>query len=483
MAMINVLLHSGVLNATLWAVVLALVIVLARRRWQISSLWLIAVLGIGAVLTNGFALYKGYLLPLDIMQDVVSAKEFLAGRSLYPSDMSERINDCLDHEPEPLSLSRWWPSLGEKEIAARQEARKLHWVQAHPPIMTLFFTPIVLVLNVAGTYAALSLLSLAALVVSLVLLRSGLELKLTRGQLLALALVVLGWAPVANVLRTGQTGLLLCGLIVGGWHALRRGRPMLAGVAIGVAACLKLFPGLLLVYLLLRQRRAFVSGAATVVLLLTFTGAMAGWGVYGEYLATGRGVVHDYADRYNNLSLLGAIARAVGDVTSAQVIFLAAGAFIVAAVALLVFRAVRAEGGQQMDLEYALFVALMPLLSPITWDHYLVILLLPVAVLGRRVLAENRLGATGGWLTILLILAIPDTTFFWLGPIVQGRFGTFSNIIILQSFRTVAMIATCCWLARLIQFGQKEENLSSREGLLTASISRSAKPVESMPPA
>jgi hypothetical protein len=491
--MINVLLHSGLLNATFWAAVLAFVLLLvSRRRGQKTacaldlsrSTLLIVILGFGAVAADGFGLYKGYVLPLDIMQDIVSARECLEGRSLYPADMSKRIQECLDREPAPLSLMFWSPALYEKEIEARREARNLHWVQAHPPFMTLFFTPFVMCLGVSGTYAAISLLSLVTLGWSLVLLQRGLELNLSRRQSLALALAILGWAPVANVLRTGQTGLLLGGLIIGGWYSLRRGRPVLAGVAIGVATCLKLFPGLLLVYLLLRHRRAFLSAALTTVGLLAFTGAVAGWEVYREYLETGRGVVAEYASFTNNLSLLGSLARTLGEVELGRAIFLTLAFVIVAGLAYLMSsRITRAkQTHESLDLEYALCVMLMPLLSPITWDHYLVVLLLPLAVLGRRALAENAHGAMAAWLTILVILAIPDTTYFWLSPIVEEHFGPFWNSTVLQSLRTIAMAASCLWLACLIRTGQKSVGQRvAREESLPPCSNRTANAIESMP--
>lgn len=497
--MINLLLHSGLLNATFWAAVLGLALVLlARRRGPVSastpdlSRWtlVIAILGIGALAADLFGMYKGYVLPLDIMQDIVSAQELLEGRSLYPPDMSKRIQESLDREPEPFSLSRWWPALREKELEAREEARTLHWVQAHPPFMTVFFTPFVMCLGVTGTIAALSLLSLIALFWSFTMLQRGLELSLSRRQSIMLVLAVLGWAPVANVLRTGQTGLLLTGLIIGGWSSLRRGRSTLAGVAIGVATCLKLFPALLLGYLLLRHRRAFLSAALTIAVLLTATGIIAGWDAYREHFATGHGVVEDYAARNNNLSLLGVVTRAVGSSTGnladAQAIFLAGAMLLIAAAAWLVFRSAGKAGltREQMDLEYSLFVALMPLLSPITWDHYLVILLLPLAVLGRRTLLSSSNGARIAWLSLVVILAIPETTFYWMSPLVKDHLGVICDSILFQSLRTAAMLGTCVWLGTLIHVVQNSgDNPDPRGESSSNGKSRTSALVESIPSA
>ena len=52
-----------------------------------------------------------------------------------------------------------------------------------------------------------------------------------------------------------------------------------------------------------------------------------------------------------------------------------------------------------LDLEYSLFIALIPLLSPIAWDHYLVFLLLPHAASATH--ATNSTGKTTQRLTLI----------------------------------------------------------------------------------
>jgi hypothetical protein len=473
--MITVLIDSGFLNATLWAALLVLGLSLWVRGRQSGaipdpsrSLVFVVALGIGSGAYAAFGLYKGHVLPLDIMQDIVSAQEFLAGRSLYPAQekMSAQIQATLDNEPEPLSLSHWWPALREKEIAAREEARQLPWVQAHPPFMSLFFVPFVKCFGVTGTYFAISLLSLGALLVTLVLLRRGLDITLSPWQQAALFLVVLGWAPIVGVLRTGQLGLLLCALIVGAWYCLRCRRPILAGMAIGLATCLKLYPGLLLVYLLFRQHRAFVSAVGTIVVLLGYTGMAVGWDVFREHFVTAQQVVTDYAWYPNNLSLLGVLVRSIG--TSAEQLEIARGIFV--GVGLLIvgglgWALLRGKTGQsssslQLDVEYSLVIALIPLLSPITWDHYLVILLLPLAVLGRQVL-QRRSGYLTGFMSLIVLLAIPDTTFTWLS---QSLGSLWANVL-LQLMRPVVLAVLCLWLIRLIRAEDQSKVASSSDEL------------------
>jgi hypothetical protein len=465
--MLNLLLQSGALNLTFWAALLAFVVAaLARLRSAtrtdasrgypelFSSRLFLIVLAAGTLFSLTFGLYKGYVVPRDVMQDIVSAQQWLEGKSLYPDDMNELMQAAIAREEPQLSLVWWSPSLREREVRERHNALALHWVQAHPPLMTLLFVPFVAAFGVYGTYFCLSAASLAAVLFTLFLLGRGLPLKLTRQQMGVLVLAVLGWAPVVAVLRSGQSGLLLCLLLVVGWFALHHNRPVLAGAAIGVAVCLKLYPALLLIYLLLRQRRAFASALVTIGLLTLLTTALCGWQAYREHYATASGVVEEYAAYPGNLSLLGLLARSLpataGGLTVARGVALGVTVFVLAALGGLVLLPAKSERDNPtlLSLEYSLFICLIPLLSPVAWDHYLVILLLPLAVLGKRVLRPcSSWAAVLGFLGLLVVLAVPDTAFTWLAELAGEGIGRLASNWLLLSVRTVALAVLAAWLA------------------------------------
>src|SRR5438105_4091287 len=106
--MLRFLLNSGLLSVTLWAAVLTFLVVLVsglRSRaapplsvrpntplpgFLTTSLFL-GFLAAGMFFNLGYGLYKGYVAPRDLMQDIVSAQEFVAGRSLFPDRMNERM--------------------------------------------------------------------------------------------------------------------------------------------------------------------------------------------------------------------------------------------------------------------------------------------------------------------------------------------------------------------------------------------------------
>jgi hypothetical protein len=459
--MMNFLLNSGATNGTFWVVLAALVVSLwprarAIRPGRLASRAFLVLLALGTAFNLTFALYKGYVLPRDHLQDLVSAQEFLAGRSLYPDDLSRRMGDALEREPPRWSLGTVWPGQAEREREARHEVTSLHWVQAHPPLMSVSVAPLVAGLGISGTYAVLGLLSLAAAVLTLALLAHGLQLRLSRPQAATLLLLALGWAPLLHLVRSGQSGLLLGALVVAGWLCLHRQRPFLAGMCVGVACCLKLYPGLLLIYFLVRHRRAFLGGVLAAGALTLLVGVASGWHTYGEFWATSRGVVSEYAGYPNNLSLLAVLTRAVDGYGSLS--DLTRGLFAVLAMALLTGLAWLArpgvrgdeDGPRRLDLEYSIVLVLMVVLSPVSWDHYLVVLFLPLAVLARRALAEDAgRAALPCFLALLALLSVPDTAFTWLGEDLQRHVGLAACNLALLSLRTFALLGMCSWLASL----------------------------------
>ena len=464
--MIDLLLNSGLLSVTLWVALLILAAVLVS--WLrtpvaeqhipavpplVTTSLFVAFLAAGSFVSLGYGLYRAYISPRDLLQDIVSAREYLAGRSLFPDHMNELMRQAVAEESRPSPF--WWaPHFQEREARARDRTFTEHWVQAHPPVMTLFVAPFVAGVGILGTQVVVLLLSLAALALTLVLLGRGLEWQLARRQWLILVLAVLGAEPVVTSLRSGQTGLLLGALMVAGWYALKRGRPLTAGVAVGLATGLKLFPGLLLIYFLLRQRKAFVAAAGTLLVLALLVGTLTGWHTFAEYAATTRGVVDKYAQYPNNLSLLGLAARALeapGEASGKARVF-----FYLLAVAAVV-AACRVSGGprreedkRSLDYEYALFVALMPLLSPISWDHYLSVLLLPLAVLGTRALtATAPWPAALGFLGIVVVLLLPDTTFVYALPTLGTWIPRPLLTLLFLPLRTYALAGLSVWLGVL----------------------------------
>ena len=170
------------------------------------------------------------------------------------------------------------------------------------------------------------------------------------------------WPPAISAVQTGNLTIVLALLVALAWRA--RERAWLPGILIGVAIALKLFLWPLLVWLLaLRRFRATAAGAAIglaggVLLVLPFESL-------GDYVRLLNNLGEAFGRESYNL---------VGLLTKAH----AASRATASAVADVVGLAVLALAYVRRSLTLALAASLV--LSPIVWNHYFVLLVIPLAI-------------------------------------------------------------------------------------------------------
>ena len=440
--MLSQLLNSGSINTTFWFTLVAGTAL--ALRWQPSkhrvifgSLFMFLLLGTTANVCLAF--YRAYAVPRDILQDVVSAQEYLQGRPLYPPDMTERINVALaKEEPRPSLLSNW-PDLKKREEEQRREALTSHWVQAHPPFMTLFTAPFVKYLGILGTQIAFILIAVLALAGILWMIRIELFPEVSSGWFVVIGIALLGWDPVLTTMRSEQASLLLSGLLTTSWFLLRRGHPVGAGLVAALAVSLKLIPGLILLVLIMRRRKAFVAAIVGLAGIGLFTLVATSVQDHIDFVQTSRGVVQEYAAYSGNISLLGVLARGARDqgipFETARGAWLVIGLLIVTGFVWLLRRR-----QPSIEMKFALAMTLMPLLSPIAWDHYLTFLILPLAVPCQCV-------GVRAW-PLLLLFAVPDATFTWLLEQSTSAGCHRLAVWLLLPLRAIGLTVLAGWLVR-----------------------------------
>ncbi|SHH55768.1 alpha-1,2-mannosyltransferase [Jatrophihabitans endophyticus] len=148
----------------------------------------------------------------------------------------------------------------------------VHGLATYPP-----FAGIVFVATTPLPFAALTVLNLLATLATLawVCIAAGRLGGLDRGRAVTFGLLVAAagvWCePVAMTLQYGQLNLYLLALVL--WDVTRPPGSRLPGVGIGLAAAVKVTPGVFVVYLLLTRRfataaRAAVTFGATVAVSL-----------------------------------------------------------------------------------------------------------------------------------------------------------------------------------------------------------------------
>jgi hypothetical protein len=295
----------------------------------------------------------------DGLEDWDTARYFLRGKNPYaPASLAELGRHALGHPP---TAGFWCIPLAplEKEIAAE-------------------------VLDLANMFLlALSIYLCAR------------ELKLPAPA--AVGVLVWGWFLTTDGMtmhwHSVQTSAEVGFALVLGWVYLRRGAEIPAGIAVGVAATIKLFPGVLIVFLLVARRyRAFLAASATylaVAAVMTSTYGLRSW---QQFLVQQGGPQGFWVGHVRNASLQGVFLRTISPLcvssplpnTRTTLVAIVLSVLLLVLAALLsrrMLKHAREENYGSIDLPFALFSVLGTFLNPWIWEHYHVLLVQPVFVL------------------------------------------------------------------------------------------------------
>jgi hypothetical protein len=239
----------------------------------------------------------------------------------------------------------------------------------YPPPFVLLILPFASLDASVGTWIWIGLL-LAAFLAGVLLM----PVKPTIRWLIVL-LAGLSW-PFEYGLRLGQVGPLLFLLFAVGWRWLRDPRAVGASAAVG--ALIKLQPGLLLAWAALTRRWvALVVGLIVLaVAALVATVIAGGSNVWLDYVTILRNVSDPITTPHNFTP--GAVAYQTGVPAAVATWIQIISSVAVAGMA--IFAALRASP----VASFLATVIASQLLSPVLWDHYAMLLLLPVAFLLDR---------------------------------------------------------------------------------------------------
>lgn len=208
-----------------------------------------------------------------------------------------------------------------------------------------------------------------------------------RGRWLIVA-AAFAFPPVVGELVLGNVHLLLLGLLTLAWLGIRRGDSsgeLTAGIAVGLATAVKVFPGVLLIWFVLTRRyRAAAGVVVAVVALALLTLPITGiepWTQFPTVLAN----LSAPSDTTDTLAPTVWLAGLIG-FTPARVIVTLAGLGLLAFSALASTAGPRREGEaprvgyrhSPMTRSFAIAVTIAVLIAPALYHHYLALLVLPM---------------------------------------------------------------------------------------------------------
>lgn len=373
----------------------------------------------------------------DFYQYWAAAHDWQLGHSIY-RDLPSTVGDHASRLGRPL---------GESEAVLA--------VNAYPPSSTLFFLPAGY-LTCADAARAWRFILLAAYAATCLIVSC--ELFATTGRRALFGgsamLVLLGSPWLWHDISLANVGGVVLFLVVAAWACDRHGYHRASGVLAGVAAALKLFPALLLVYYFLTNRRAAKAMAATVSLVVLTTLGVFGfseWRTFAEKIAPGS---EAWVCWRNNLSVFGFWHRLFTGMAGRTghpdivpllrapglAVALSYGTFLL--LGLLTAKVVRAQG-RSSDLGFAACVVGMVLMNPLSWPNSL-----PLAAVGALPLLRTAVGDWRRELALSLLLLV-----LWVHPVVWWSRGhvpdtpyVFWQSATVLAVRTYALLVLFGWL-------------------------------------
>jgi hypothetical protein len=388
---------------------------------RVKGFWAIALIATFWVYAGAyrFTIANPYRLG-DFFQEWASGRNYFEGLPVYL--------------PQEIAA---WKYLGVRPDHTQQIFVR---VNGHPPPCVLVSLPLAK-LDYAAALGLWNALSLVCLLVAAALALR-LELGTCRTWLWLPVLTIALANPFAQHVILGQFAALMLLLIVAAVWAEETDRSALAGVLLGTAAAIKLFPALLFVYFLVHRKwRAIAAGGLAFACWHGACLALMGLETYEHFVRYSMPEVLRYRDFWLNYSITGMWFK-LFDCTSGQSLPLVhhpslanfgaqvTNGLLIAAAGYAVYcNRLRPEARRS---SLALLTAAMILTSPVAWDHYFLLLLWPLVRLGKDLRARSAAG----------IVFLAALFFLWLNPLVLYAYpSTAARILVVTSWPFYALLA------------------------------------------
>jgi alpha-1,2-mannosyltransferase len=230
----------------------------------------------------------------------------------------------------------------------------------------------------------------------------GIPVERRAGLTLLSTAVALASEPVLRTISLGQVDLLLMVLVV--WDVCQPDRRWWKGAGVGIAAGIKLVPLIFIPYLLLTRRYRQAAVAAATFALTIVIGFIAlpadssRWWLHGLFIGGSDHTDNRFA---GNQSLLAILVRAGSSAWHAE---WQAVAVVVAILGLVTAAMLDRSGHQVLGLLACALTGL--LVSPISWDHHWVWIILALPVLAHYAIQARGLAREALLWSAVVIVAL-----------------------------------------------------------------------------
>jgi hypothetical protein len=280
---------------------------------------------------------------------------------------------------------------------------------AHPPTSVLLALPLARFDYPDAVLGWNIITVIAFLVATIIVVR---ELSVSPRQLLPVLALLAFCHPLYGNIYQSQLTLPLTFLVTATWALERSNWPRAAGLLLGIAGSIKLFPAYLAVYYIARRQWQTVLAAVLSFLVLTLaTALLLGVDTYFDYIYTVLPNQTKFRSFTYNLSIAGFWYKLFDPVAAAGLVeplclspALARWGTLVSSLtvsAIVAAQAYRAKTGVQRDFAFSTASTAMLLVSPVTWDFSLPLLLMPIVTIAHHA----RIGRAH-WIIAALLVAL-----------------------------------------------------------------------------
>jgi alpha-1,2-mannosyltransferase len=271
--------------------------------------------------------------------------------------------------------------------------------------------------------------------------------------------LVLNLDPILDSLLLAQTDAVILMLLVISFCAYRRGRDVIAGAPLGLAAMIKISPVLLILYFLLKKEtRVFASAVVVMLLLGGASLLLAGFEIHAMFVTEILPKLLAGSAHFENQSLNGFLNRlflggpymtSLADVPplpQARFLNMVCTLLIVGSTVYLAGTNRASRTDPRVGLEFSLVVIMLPLISSIAWHHYMTWYVLPFLVLLNPRLRDGLPKRAGRAVVVVgilshLILTIPVTAY---APVFLD--GPARLLLSMRLFAGLALFGICAYL-------------------------------------
>jgi hypothetical protein len=288
----------------------------------------------------------------------------------------------------------------------------------HPPPVILLSVPLALI-----SYERAALVWLLFEIVcfsgSIYLILGWRRQAATAWPILLTTVVVMGWGPVVDGLVVGQLMSLLLLLLCAAWRLWRRDQWITGAILLGMAAALKLIVWpLTLLFLLYRQWRALAAFLITFIGANLLAGLLVGGHIVAYYYTTvGAEVEAIYRAHEENFAIWGLGWRLfvgtgspfISGIQAPPLLLRPELAIYSSTLILLLFLSfvlLACLKTSRFEARLAILISAAVVASPIAWSHYLILLIIPFAIIGRYLSDLEFPRSATNWAGLLLLLML-----------------------------------------------------------------------------